>query len=183
MTKLFGRILIVAACALCVAISLPFNLPQPLMQPTAQAIAVRPTGHDSSECVEMPEELTRPDPPATVTYQQITAPQFAGEIKTEIDGAVVICLGLWHITEYCPCKICNGGYTGTASGNPLTPGQTVASNSLALGKRVYIEGYGWRVVEDRGGGGSRWIDILVETHEDAQSVEGSTYRLVYAEVK
>lgn len=96
-----------------------------------------------------------------------------------IDGAELILLGEWRITEYCPCRICNGGFTGTASGAPLTPGRTVACNSLPFGAEIYVEGYGWRVVEDRGGGGACWVDILVETHEDAQSVDGSSVRKVW----
>lgn len=96
-----------------------------------------------------------------------------------IDGEKLVCLGEWRITEYCPCSICNGGYTGTASGAPLTPGRTAACNSLPLGAEIYVEGYGWRVVEDRGGGGACWVDILVETHEDAQSVEGNSRRKVW----
>lgn len=30
-------------------------------------------------------------------------------------------LGRFRISHYCPCSICNGGYSGTASGAPLTP--------------------------------------------------------------
>lgn len=68
----------------------------------------------------------------------------------------------------------NGSYLGTytltayeetgspcANGNYPTRGYTVACNSLPLGTRIYIEGYGEYVVEDRGGMGGGVIDIYL----------------------
>lgn len=48
-----------------------------------------------------------------------------------------------------------------ANGNYPTCGYTVASNYFALGTRIYIEGYGTYVVEDRGGMSSNVIDIYM----------------------
>ena len=64
-------------------------------------------------------------------------------------------LGTYKITAY--------EWTGNpcANGNYPTEGYTVACNSLSLGTQVYIEGIGYRTVEDRGGGGSDWIDLYL----------------------
>ena len=142
----------------------------------------KPEPHPTTERVEIPAELLiEPEPEPETIPQKVTSIFADGESAetVTIDGAELIFLGVWDVTEYCPCRICNGGYTGTASGNALTPGRTVACNSLPIGAEIYIEGYGLRVVEDRGGGGACWVDILVETHEDAMSVEGSSRRKVW----
>ena len=73
-----------------------------------------------------------------------------------------------------PASSANGTYAGTfqltayewtgnpcANGNYPTCGYTVASNYFALGTRIYIEGYGTYVVEDRGGMSSNVIDIYM----------------------
>lgn len=77
-------------------------------------------------------------------------------------------IGDWTVTAYCPCSACNGGYTGTASGAPLTPYRTAASNSLPFGTRVLIGDSVW-CIEDTGYSpyGDAWIDILLPTHEEA----------------
>lgn len=64
-------------------------------------------------------------------------------------------LGVYELTAY--------EYTGNpcANGNMPTVGYTVACNSLPLGTRIYIEGYGYYVVEDRGGMSSGTIDIYL----------------------
>lgn len=92
-----------------------------------------------------------------------------------------IFLGTYRISHYCPCRTCNGGYTGTASGAPLQPGVTVAvdKRQIALGSTLYIEGYGERVAQDTGGAikGDR-IDICVGTHSEAYEL-GVVYRDVW----
>lgn len=69
-------------------------------------------------------------------------------------------LGYYELTAYCP--------TGNpcANGNYPTVGYTVACNSLALGTRIYIEGYGEYVVEDTGGMGGGVIDIFMGTYDE-----------------
>lgn len=42
------------------------------------------------------------------------------------------------------------GYAGLGTRGPLTPGKTIASNTLPYGITVYIEGLGFRTVEDKG---------------------------------
>lgn len=67
-------------------------------------------------------------------------------------------MGNWHITAYT--------HTGNvcANGNYPTAGYTIACNSLDFGTRVYINGIGFRVVEDRGPAwlGGEWIDIFYD---------------------
>lgn len=81
-------------------------------------------------------------------------------------------LGVYKLTAYCPCKKCCGknpsdpGYGLTASGEVAREGVTIAADKLPFGTRVYIEGVGERVVQDRGGAikGNR-IDIFCSSHE------------------
>ena len=59
---------------------------------------------------------------------------------------------LYTVTAYCPCKVCCGQWAGgpTASGRMPVAGITVAGpRSIPFGTRVWIEGVGVRVVQDR----------------------------------
>lgn len=66
-------------------------------------------------------------------------------------------MGTWRVTAY--------AYTGSpcASGSFPTAGYTIAHNSLPFGTEVYIEGVGFRTVEDRGPSwlGSEWCDLYM----------------------
>lgn len=64
-------------------------------------------------------------------------------------------LGTYQLTAY--------EWTGSpcANGNYPTTNYTVACNSLPLGTKIYIEGYGDYVVEDRGGMGNNVIDVYM----------------------
>lgn len=66
-------------------------------------------------------------------------------------------LGSYDITAY--------EWTGNpcANGNYPTEGYTVACNSLPLGTTIYIDGVGYRTVEDRGATwhSSNWIDLYL----------------------
>lgn len=83
-------------------------------------------------------------------------------------------LGSWHITAYT--------HTGNvcANGNYPTAGYTVACNALDFGTKIYIEGVGERVVEDRGPGwlGSAWCDVFMSDYGSCVAW-GSQYREVY----
>ena len=81
-------------------------------------------------------------------------------------------LGDFTITYYCTenySHICGGGGT-TASGTQVTPYQTAAVDTsvIPFGTKLYIEGVGYRIAEDRGGAvkGNK-IDLAVTTHEEA----------------
>ncbi len=82
-------------------------------------------------------------------------------------------VGNFKITYYCKENyphICGTGNGVTASGAKATKGITVAAdtNVLPMGTKIYIDGIGERIVQDRGGGikGNR-LDILVDTHTEA----------------
>lgn len=68
-------------------------------------------------------------------------------------------LGTYELTAY--------EWTGNpcSNGNYPTEGYTVACNSLPLGTRIYIEGYGEYVVEDRGGMAGNVIDIYMGDYD------------------
>ena len=80
------------------------------------------------------------------------------------------------IQETAPVKTYIGEYELTAyiaTGNPCASGvyptveHTVACNSLPMGTRIYIEGYGEFVVEDTGGMADNVIDIFVSDYDTA----------------
>lgn len=84
-------------------------------------------------------------------------------------------MGLYWITGYDTCAECCGKTDGiTASGVTATAGRTVAASSeFDFGTRLYIDGLGERVVEDRGGaiGGGR-LDVVCNDHDECYSITG-----------
>lgn len=78
--------------------------------------------------------------------------------------------GVYKITAYCPCKKCCGKSDGiTASGEKAVEGVTVAMDkSIPFGTKIYIDGVGERIVQDRGGAikGNR-IDLYFDSHQEA----------------
>ncbi len=91
-----------------------------------------------------------------------------------------------EVTAYCPCKKCcewhrnwrfkavtGAGYPKkigvTASGTKAKPGTIAADTSrYPFGTQMYIPGYGYGTVEDRGGaikGGH--IDVFFKSHQEA----------------
>ena len=85
-------------------------------------------------------------------------------------------LGLYWCTGYDTCARCCGKCDGvTASGTQATVGRTcAASKDLPFGTRLWIEGIGERIVEDRGGGvNGNHIDVLVADHPAAYAITGT----------
>jgi 3D (Asp-Asp-Asp) domain-containing protein len=77
---------------------------------------------------------------------------------------------LYTVTFYCACMICCGKTNAiTASMAPAVAGITVAASStIPFGTRIWVEGYGERIVQDRGGAiGQNRLDIYVNTHDEA----------------
>ena len=90
----------------------------------------------------------------------------------DVDTSEYKYLGEYTITGYTPkCKHCCGSTKGiTASGVQAIPGYTVATHkSIPFGTTLYIEGYGFYVVEDRGVGRNH-IDIAANNHEECYSL-------------
>lgn len=102
--------------------------------------------------------------------QNATTPAPAPAQPTETKTYV----GTYYITGYDSCYQCNGNNTGlTASGTRLTVGRTCAANrnDFAIGTKLYIEGIGYRTVEDRGCG-SGVVDVLCNNHSECNRITG-----------
>lgn len=90
---------------------------------------------------------------------EIKAKEIYPEELKEIPEASRTYLGVYELTAY--------EWTGNpcANGNYPSCGYTVASNTIPLGSRIYIEGYGEYVVEDRGGMAGNVIDVYMGDYE------------------
>ena len=93
---------------------------------------------------------------------------------------------LMNITMYAPLgagAIGGHDYSGdpslSYSGEEVVPGETAAAGpNIPMGTRIYVEGLGWRRVNDRGGAiGPNDIDLAVATREEAVKF-GQQQRLV-----
>lgn len=107
-----------------------------------------------------------------------------GRISAELDAAnatietlssdeyKLVYMGEFKISYYCDQRfnhIC-GGSGVTASGKPTEVGMTAAADwdVLPRGSMVYINGVGFREIQDVGGGvNGNHVDVLVETHDEA----------------
>lgn len=96
-------------------------------------------------------------------------------------------LGVFRLSAYCLCFICTETYSSgyesnednpnpyaiqvTASGSIPTYGRTIAADRrFPIGMQVYIEGLGWRTVEDRGGAiTEKRFDIFMPGHQLARN--------------
>lgn len=105
---------------------------------------------------DMPADAVRNEPESVVyaEAEEVIEPE---EIDEESPEEELEYLGTFEMTAY--------EWTGNpcANGNYPEVGYTVACNSLPLGTTVYIEGVGYRVVEDRGAEwhGSNWMDLYL----------------------
>ena len=133
------------------------------------------------EIVEEPEPLViRPQVSKDMSADQAFAEVIA--YATNEDGTprfdLFESMGTRHITGYDCCKQCCGKdpsdpyYGYTASGRYVKQGRTCALNGYAFGTVVYIEGLGFRVVEDRGGMRNGGIDVYCDDHPSCYAVTG-----------
>ncbi|MDP4152864.1 MAG: hypothetical protein Q8865_05400 [Bacillota bacterium] len=89
-------------------------------------------------------------------------------------------IGKFTVTAYCPCKKCCGKWSDslnpiTASGAPAVEGVTVGADFSILkpGTRIFIDGIGERIVQDRTAGwvsdkyNGRILDLFFTSHADA----------------
>lgn len=93
---------------------------------------------------------------------------------------------LMNITMYAPLgagAVQGQDYAGdpsrTASGDQVVPGETAAAGpNIPFGTRIYVEGLGWRTVNDRGREvGPNDIDLAVSTKKESLEF-GRQQRLV-----
>lgn len=74
------------------------------------------------------------------------------------------------VTAYCPCQLCCDKTDGiTASGKKAVEGITIAADKrYPFGTQMYIDGFGWRTVQDRGGAvQGNHVDLYFDRHSDA----------------
>ena len=109
---------------------------------------------EEEERKEAEELATKQKKSAQRAPQKATAPsQSVASAENTPEGMTY--LGDYQLTAY--------EWTGNpcANGNYPTEGYTIASNTLPIGTRVYIEGIGERTVEDTGGMAGNVIDIYM----------------------
>lgn len=95
--------------------------------------------------------------------------QSDGAEDTEIETVQPI-VEEYVITAYCPCVKCCGKNDGiTASGEKAIEGITIATDSsIPFGTKIYINGVGERIVQDRGGAiKNNRIDLYFDSHQEA----------------
>lgn len=86
-------------------------------------------------------------------------------------------LGKYDITGYTPkCVHCCGNNKGiTASGTVATRGRTVATyKNIPFGTTLYIKGYGFYKVEDRGAFKQDTIDIACSSHDECYDITSNS---------
>lgn len=108
----------------------------------------------------------------------IDIPDVEGSMKNyteEVDTSNFTFWGECNITGYTPgCAHCCGGSTAGigSSGVAMIPGYSVAMGSaLPFGTTIYVEGYGFYVVEDRGVGNYH-VDISAPSHDQCYDLTG-----------
>lgn len=109
------------------------------------------------------ESAERPD----ATFRPVVVRTSMEALEPEL-----VSIGTFTAYAYCPCETCCGQWSGgpTASGVMPEEGRTVAADwdVLPAGTEIYIDGFGWRTVEDTGGAiRGNTIDIFFESHEEA----------------
>lgn len=109
---------------------------------------------EEQERKEAEELATKQKKSAQRAPQKATAPSQSVESAENTPEGMTY-LGDYQLTAY--------EWTGNpcANGNYPTEGYTIASNTLPIGTRVYIEGIGERTVEDTGGMAGNVIDIYM----------------------
>lgn len=106
----------------------------------------------------------------------ITVPELDEIMKNytgKVDTSNFTKLGSYKITGYTPsCEHCCENTDGTgAAGVSMICGYSVAApENIPFGTTLYIEGYGFYVVEDRGYLGTSTIDIACPTHNSCYAI-------------
>lgn len=114
--------------------------------------------------------ITEPVQPDKATFRSVVV-----QTSVEAEGPQepeLVRMGTFTVYAYCPCEKCCGQWSGgpTASGVLPEEGRTVAADwdVLPAGTEIYIEGVGWRTVEDTGSGiNGNKLDLYMDSHQDA----------------
>lgn len=132
--------------------------------------------------------LTAPDGQTQTAVRKVTVKN--ADTPSGASGyASVTDLGLWRLTAYMDTAADQGAFVGqTASGHPLTAGETVAVSEatcarlgLSFGDRLMVNGHIY-TLEDYGGSAmnnANWMDIFVTNETDEYSEAYNQYARVY----
>jgi 3D (Asp-Asp-Asp) domain-containing protein len=105
-----------------------------------------------------------------LSYEEPAQPVYLGLYWVTGYDLCVQCCGIWSAEH--PSRIGTGYVQTTASGVPNKVGVTIAAGpEFAFGARLYIEGVGERIVQDRGVGNG-CIDVLCKDHAGCADVTG-----------
>jgi len=109
----------------------------------------------------------------TVKYITLTETEYLNLYREveEVEDKLQISLGEYNVSAYCSCSQCCGKSDGiTFSGEKAVEGITIAADTRVhpIGTKLYIEGIGWRTVQDIGGSiyGNK-LDIYFDSHSKA----------------
>jgi 3D (Asp-Asp-Asp) domain-containing protein len=149
------------------------------------------TAVKAPERVEIVEEESPSQPPAAAALHSGREGSPLGDAPAsdpsgasqEAPEEVRTYLGSYKITGYDICPSCCGNTKGiTASGTTATVGRTCAApKDIPFGTRLWIEGIGERIVEDRGGAvHGKKLDILCTDHPACYAITG-TYEVYIIE--
>lgn len=119
---------------------------------------------------------TRPNPAINIT---INKDNNGRNYTEEIDTSDFEYAGEHKITGYDPyCTHCCSGTGLMASGVYAVNGYSVAAGAYPIGTTLYIEGYGFYVVEDRGSAvNGKHIDIAAPSHEACYALTANAVRV------
>ena len=145
-------------------IALNKNTEQPLVETVKEDVSVEINFILEPVAPALPQEAV-----------MITVPKLPVKEEKEL-------LGEYVITYYCSCEKCCGVWATkrpvvngqeivyTSSGAVAEEGTTIAvdTSKIPYGTKLYIEGVGYRIAQDRGGAirGNK-IDVYMESHEAA----------------
>lgn len=115
--------------------------------------------------------ITEPQEPTKATFRPVVVRTDAIVVE-ETEEPELVSLGTFTVYAYCPCSACCGQWSGgpTASGVMPEEGRTVAADwdVLPVGTEIYIDGVGWRTVEDTGSGiTGNSLDLYMDSHQAA----------------
>ena len=132
----------------------------------------------ASEVTPAAEECSAVDAPElqSASYSMLAAATNAEPAPTAKPEPVMISLGKFKIVGYDPyCSHCVGKTIPngvTASGAIAEVGRTVAMADVAFGTRIYIDGLGEFVVEDRGVNAGM-VDVACDGHDACYAITSS----------
>ena len=134
---------------------------------------------DDPGVAETSDGVYEADPEGAEYYPE--EPEGTDEGTEEDSGEALIYVGDWTVTFYCQCEACCGRWAwsnSTASGAAPEAGWTVAAGeSFTFGTILYIDGFGYYEVQDRGVPDG-WVDIYVNGHSEIPGY-GMTTASVY----